>query len=215
VICFTRTKHRANRLAAALSAQGISCVPIHGNRTQGQRLAALEGFKGGRFRVLVATDIAARGIDIAEVSHVINFDCPHIAEDYIHRVGRTGRASAVGDAFTFVSNEELSNLRVIERAINKRLPRVTLPDFDYTQKEAERLEIPIAQRLAAIRQQKQQERARHNERQQGERHYPPSNGLPGHGGSPPRGRGRPNKHGKFGRRKGQGGGGHRGPGGPR
>jgi ATP-dependent RNA helicase RhlE len=160
VICFTRTKHRANRLAAALSQAGISCVPIHGNRSQGQRTAALAGFKAGHHRVLVATDIAARGIDIADVSHVINFDCPHIADDYIHRVGRTGRAAASGDAFTFVSDEEQQNLRTIERAIGKRLPRVTLPDFDYTKKAAERLEIPIADRIAAIRAEKARSRAR-------------------------------------------------------
>ena len=160
VICFTRTKHRANRLAAALAQHGISCIPIHGNRSQGQRTAALAGFKAGQYRVLVATDIAARGIDIADVSHVINFDCPHIADDYIHRVGRTGRASAVGDAFTFVSDEEQDNLRTIERAIGKRLPRITLPDFDYAQKVAVKLEIPIADRIAAIRQQKAQARAR-------------------------------------------------------
>ena len=108
----------------------------------------------------MATDIAARGIDIADVSHVINFDCPHIADDYIHRVGRTGRASAIGDAFTFVSDEEQSNLRTIERAINKRLPRITLPDFDYSQKAAQNLEIPIAQRIAAIRAEKARARAR-------------------------------------------------------
>jgi ATP-dependent RNA helicase RhlE len=160
VICFTRTKHRANRLAAALAQHGISCIPIHGNRSQGQRTAALAGFKAGQYRVLVATDIAARGIDIADVSHVINFDCPHIADDYIHRVGRTGRASAVGDAFTFVSDEEQQNLRTIERAIGKRLPRITLPDFDYTQRVAAKLEIPIADRIAAIRQQKAQARSR-------------------------------------------------------
>jgi ATP-dependent RNA helicase RhlE len=202
VICFTRTKHRANRLAAALGAKGISCVPIHGNRTQGQRIAALSGFKDGRFRVLVATDIAARGIDIADVSHVINFDCPHLPEDYVHRVGRTGRASAVGDAFTFVAEDEQSNLRAIERAIGKRLPRVTLPDFDYTQKEAERLEIPIAQRIAAIRQQKQHQRSRRDQNQNpragAQTHspsFPPSNGLPGHGGSPPRGQKHPPKRG--------------------
>ncbi len=159
VICFTRTKHRANRLAATLTAQGIACVPIHGNRTQGQRTAALSGFKAGKFRVLVATDIAARGIDIADVSHVVNFDCPHMAEDYIHRIGRTGRASAVGDAFTFVAEDELQNLRTIERAINKRLPRVTLPDFDYAQKPTERFEIPIAERLAAMRAQKNKSRS--------------------------------------------------------
>ncbi len=158
VICFTRTKQRANRLAKSLDAAGISCVPIHGNRSQGQRIAAIEGFKSGRFRVLVATDIAARGIDIADVSHVINFDCPHIAEDYIHRVGRTGRASAMGDAFTFVSDEEQINLRVIERAIGKRLPRVTLPDFDYTQKVTQSLESVVADRIAQIKQHKAQQR---------------------------------------------------------
>jgi ATP-dependent RNA helicase RhlE len=163
VICFTRTKHRANRLAAALAARHISCAPIHGNRSQSQRTAALAGFKAGRFRVLVATDIAARGIDIPEVSHVVNFDCPHVADDYIHRVGRTGRAAAVGDAFTFVSDEEQGNLRTIERAIGKRLPRVTVPDFDYHQKPAERLEIPLAQRLAAIRAEKARARQRQNQ----------------------------------------------------
>jgi ATP-dependent RNA helicase RhlE len=160
ILAFTRTKHRANRLADFLERNGVPCARIHGNRSQVQRTDALAGFKKGRFRVLVATDIAARGIDIADVSHVINFDCPHIADDYIHRVGRTGRASAVGDAFTFVSDEEQQNLRTIERAIGKRLPRITLPDFDYTQRVAAKLEIPIADRIAAIRQQKAQARSR-------------------------------------------------------
>ncbi len=160
VICFTRTKHRANRLAATLDKQHIACAPIHGNRSMAQRTAALAGFKAGKFRVLVATDIAARGIDIADVTHVINFDCPHIPEDYIHRIGRTGRASATGDAFTFVAPDEESNLRFIERTIGKRLPRITLPDFDYSQKSVEALEVPIAQRIAAIRQRKADERAR-------------------------------------------------------
>ncbi len=158
VICFTRTKHRANRLADFLKRHNISCVPIHGNRSQAQRTAALAGFKSGQFRMLVATDIAARGIDISDVSHVINFDCPHLADDYIHRVGRTGRASATGDAFTLVSPDEESNVRVIERAIGKRLPRVTLPEFDYTKQSTEKLEVPLAQRIAAIRQRKAQER---------------------------------------------------------
>jgi ATP-dependent RNA helicase RhlE len=177
VIVFTRTKHRANRLAASLTQHGISCVPIHGNRSQGQRTAALAGFKAGQHRVLVATDIAARGIDIADVSHVINFDCPHIADDYIHRVGRTGRASAVGDAFTFVSDEEQSNLRTIERAIGKRLPRITLPDFDYAKKATEKLEIPIAERIAAIRAEKARARARQQARAQ-------RSGFPQPGGGP-------------------------------
>ncbi len=160
VICFTRTKHRANRLATTLDKSHISCAPIHGNRSMAQRTSALAGFKAGKFRVLVATDIAARGIDIADVSHVINFDCPHIPEDYVHRIGRTGRASATGDAFTFVAPDEENSVRYIEKTIGKRLPRVTLPDFDYTQKSVESLEVPIAQRIAAIRQRKADERAR-------------------------------------------------------
>ena len=172
VICFTRTKHRANRLAATLDKNHIACAPIHGNRSMAQRTSALAGFKAGKFRVLVATDIAARGIDIADVSHVINFDCPHIPEDYVHRIGRTGRASATGDAFTFVAPDEESNLRFIERTIGKRLPRVTLPDFDYAQKSMEALEIPIAQRIAAIRQRKAQERAK---REQSASHAPSGN----------------------------------------
>jgi ATP-dependent RNA helicase RhlE len=217
VICFTRTKHRANRLAATLAAAGISCVPIHGNRTQGQRQAALGGFKEGKFRVLVATDIAARGIDIADVSHVINFDCPHLAEDYIHRVGRTGRASAVGDAFTFVAEDEQGNLRVIERAIGKRLPRVTLPDFDYAQKSTERLEVPIAQRIAAIRAQKATERANRESKGGGARVAAGGGhggGFGGHGGGQRTPTGLPGhavrgeKHRKRGR--GQGGKGGRG-----
>ena len=112
---------------------------------------ALEGFKAGRYRVLVATDIAARGIDIEELGHVVNFDVPQQAEDYIHRVGRTARAEATGDAFTFVSPEEEGDLRAIERAVGKRLPRVTLPDFDYKAKADTKLEIPLAERIAAIR----------------------------------------------------------------
>ncbi len=191
VICFTRTKHRANRLADYLKRQGVKCAPIHGNRTQSQRNAALSGFKDGSYRVLVATDIAARGIDVQAVSHVINFDCPHIAEDYIHRVGRTGRASLTGDAFTFVSQEEEGDLRQIERAIGKRLPRVTLPEFDYNAKPTEKLEIPIAERIAAIRAQKAQQRGRGQSRGYGGgggggggggRGRPPG-GLPGHGGT--------------------------------
>jgi ATP-dependent RNA helicase RhlE len=163
VICFTRTKHRANRLADYLKRHHIPCAPIHGNRSQAQRTAALAGFKAGQHRVLVATDIAARGIDVSGVSHVINFDCPHLAEDYIHRVGRTGRAEATGDAFTFVAPEEEANLRTIERAIHRRLPRVTLPNFNYAQQAPEKLEIPLHERLAAMRKHKSQSRAHHKQ----------------------------------------------------
>jgi len=130
-LVFTRTKHRANRLAAFLVKSGIEAERIHGNRSQSQRTAALAGFKSGKHRVLVATDIAARGIDVEALGHVVNFDVPKVPEDYIHRVGRTARAEATGDAFTFVSHEEEGDLARIEKAIGKRLPRVTVPDFDY------------------------------------------------------------------------------------
>jgi ATP-dependent RNA helicase RhlE len=133
-LVFTRTKHRANRLADWLGKQGVSVGRIHGNRSQAQRTQALDGFRSGRFAVLVATDIAARGIDVEALGHVINFDVPLAPEDYIHRVGRTGRAEATGDAFTFVAPEEESSVRGIERALGKALPRVLLPDFDYGQK---------------------------------------------------------------------------------
>jgi len=130
-LVFTRTKHRANRLAKYLGEQSIKVERIHGNRSQSQRTEALAGFKSGKYRVLVATDIAARGIDVTALGHVVNFDVPLVPEDYIHRVGRTARAEATGSAFTLVAPEEEGNLRGIERAINHRLPRVTLPDFDY------------------------------------------------------------------------------------
>ncbi len=160
VIAFTRTKHRANRVADYLTRQGIPNARIHGNRSQAQRTEALEGFKAGRYRVLVATDIVARGIDIESLGHVLNFDVPHVPEDYIHRVGRTARAEATGEAFTLVSPEENEDLRRIERAIGKRLPEVRLPGFDYTKKQSEKLEVTIAERVAAIRAQKALERER-------------------------------------------------------
>jgi ATP-dependent RNA helicase RhlE len=132
-LVFTRTKHRANRLADWLGRQGVRAARIHGNRSQSQRTQALEGFKAGRHEVLVATDIAARGIDVVALGHVVNFDVPAASEDYIHRVGRTGRADATGEAFTFVAPEDEGALRAIERAIGKSLPRVLLTDFDYAQ----------------------------------------------------------------------------------
>ena len=159
-IVFTRTKHRANRLADQLKKHGVEGERIHGNRSQAQRTDALKGFKEGRYKVLVATDIAARGIDVEDLSHVVNFDVPHVPDDYIHRVGRTARAEATGDAFTFVSPEEEGDLSAIERAVGKRLPRVTLPGFDYTKKPTERFEVPIGERIAQIRARKSEERAR-------------------------------------------------------
>ncbi len=129
-LVFTRTKHRADRLTQYLTERRVRVGRIHGNRSQRQRTEALERFRSGFYRVLVATDIAARGIDVEELGHVVNFDVPAVPDDYVHRVGRTGRAEATGDAFTFVSPQEESDLRRIEHAIGKRLPRVSVPGFD-------------------------------------------------------------------------------------
>ncbi|HEY9420994.1 MAG TPA: DEAD/DEAH box helicase, partial [Thermoanaerobaculia bacterium] len=159
-IVFTRTKHRANRLALFLDRHGVACERVHGNRSQAQRTQALAGFKSGRYRIMVATDIAARGIDIEGLSHVVNFDVPNVPEDYIHRVGRTARAGATGEALTFVSPEETNDLRAIERAVAKVLPKRTLEGFDYQNKPVERFEIPVAERLAAMRAQRSGDRAR-------------------------------------------------------
>ena len=158
-LVFTRTKHRANRLADYLQRHKVEAGRIHGNRSQGQRTAALADFKRGRFRVLVATDIAARGLDIEALGHVVNFDVPRASDDYIHRVGRTGRAEATGDAFTLMAPEEEPEVRQIEQAIGKRLPRVTVPDFDYQARSAERLEVPLKERIQTIRADKAKQRA--------------------------------------------------------
>jgi ATP-dependent RNA helicase RhlE len=159
-LVFTRTKHRANRLASQLVTNGIKAERIHGNRSQSQRTQALAGFKNGEYQVLVATDIAARGIDVEALGHVVNFDVPLAAEDYIHRVGRTARAEATGEAFTFVSPEEEGELKQIERAIGKQLPRVTVSGFDYAARPQAKLEVPLAERIAEIRKKKAEDRAR-------------------------------------------------------
>ena len=159
-LVFTRTKHRANRLAAYLDRAGLSVDRIHGNRSQRQREMALAGFKNGSIKYLVATDIAARGIDIANLPYVINFDVPVQAEDYIHRVGRTARASSTGDAWTLASRDEAKELAAIERALHKKIPNSQLENFDYDAAPNERLEIPIGERIAAIRARKAEERAR-------------------------------------------------------
>jgi ATP-dependent RNA helicase RhlE len=126
-IAFTRTKARANRLAAALTKNKVSADRIHGDRSQAQRTRALDDFKRGKYRVLVATDIAARGIDIVELGHVVNFDVPAVPEDYIHRVGRTARAEAKGDAITFVAPDEEPLFRQIEKVLGRRLSRAQGP----------------------------------------------------------------------------------------
>jgi ATP-dependent RNA helicase RhlE len=161
---FVRTKHRTNRLSDLLERSGIPNARMHGNRSQGQRLEALDGFRSGRVRVLCATDIVARGIDVEALAHVVNFDVPHLPADYIHRVGRTARAGATGEALTFVSPEEESNLRQIERQIGRRIERVVLPGFDYAQRPSEPFEVPIEVRIAAIRARKAEERRRAQEK---------------------------------------------------
>jgi ATP-dependent RNA helicase RhlE len=164
-LVFTRTKHRANRLWEFLTKHGVNAARIHGNRSQAQRTDALAGFKNGSYRVLVATDIAARGIDVEALGHVVNFDVPLAPEDYIHRVGRTARAELTGEAFTFVSPEEADDLRSIEKAVGKALPRVTLPDFDYNARPPAKLEIPLAERIAKLRAQRATERSRAKEKE--------------------------------------------------
>ncbi|HYE45696.1 MAG TPA: DEAD/DEAH box helicase, partial [Caulobacter sp.] len=160
VLIFTRTKRGADRVAKQLATIGVEAAAIHGDKSQGQRERSLAAFKAGDVRALVATDIAARGIDVEALSHVINFDVPNVPEDYIHRVGRTARAGAVGDAFTFCAPQEQADLNAIERAVGRRLDRRTVPGFDYQAKPAERFEVPIGERIAAIRARKAEERAR-------------------------------------------------------
>jgi ATP-dependent RNA helicase RhlE len=130
-LVFTRTKRRADRLARVLIREGLKIDVIHGDRTQKQRIAALEGFRRGKYQVLVATDIAARGLDVEGITHVVNFDVPGTPEDYVHRIGRTARADALGDAFTLMSPEEEYQMRDIEKHLGHALPRIALRDFNY------------------------------------------------------------------------------------
>ena len=131
VLVFTRTKHGADKVVRKLDSEGISSLAMHSEKSQGQRTDALEQFKKGTIRVLVATDIAQRGLDIAGISHVINYDVPAQAEDYVHRIGRTGRAAATGDAFTFMAADEISMVRLIERTLGQPIPRISVPGYDF------------------------------------------------------------------------------------
>ena len=142
VLVFSRTKYGADKIARRLAKMGIKTVAIHSNRTQNQRLSALDGFRSGKYQVMVATDIAARGIDIDGISHVINFDIPAFAEDYIHRIGRTGRAAATGDAISFVSSEENNYLQKIEKFIGKRFHIEKCPGFVYSKATPPRENLP-------------------------------------------------------------------------
>ncbi|MBT0654293.1 DEAD/DEAH box helicase [Geomobilimonas luticola] len=131
VLIFTRTKHRAKRLGEQLEKAGYKAASLQGNLSQNRRQAALDGFRDGTFQILVATDIAARGIDVSQVSHVINYDIPDTAEAYVHRIGRTGRAAKSGDAFTLVTGEDGVMVRTIERKLNASIERRTVEGFDY------------------------------------------------------------------------------------
>ncbi|HZO20094.1 MAG TPA: DEAD/DEAH box helicase [Gemmatimonadaceae bacterium] len=131
VLVFTRTKHGADRLVRHLQRAGVEATAMHADKSQSQRMQALEAFKDGKIRVLVATDIAQRGLDIAGISHVINYDVPQRPEDYVHRIGRTGRATATGDAFTFMSPDEIATVRTIERVLGTPIPRISVPGYDF------------------------------------------------------------------------------------
>ena len=142
ILIFSRTKIGAYKITRAIREMGHNAAEIHADRSLSQRREALEGFKSGKYRILVATDIAARGIDVTGISHVINFDVPGMPEDYIHRIGRTGRAEAMGDAITFVSSEEHKQLRLIERFIGRDIPPIECPGFTYVHI---RMEMPKVQ----------------------------------------------------------------------
>ncbi|OYV71650.1 MAG: RNA helicase, partial [Gemmatimonadetes bacterium 21-71-4] len=131
VLVFTRTKHGADRVVRQLEHEGISATAMHADKTQAQRTRAIAEFKDGKIRVLVATDIAQRGLDIDGISHVINYDVPQQPEDYVHRIGRTGRAEATGDAFTFMAPDEIAMVRTIERMMGEPIPRISVPGYDF------------------------------------------------------------------------------------
>jgi ATP-dependent RNA helicase RhlE len=154
VLVFTRTKHRAKRLGEQLAKAGHKAACLQGNLSQNRRQAAMDGFRNGSYRILAATDIAARGIDVSLVSHVINFDVPDTAETYVHRIGRTGRAQRTGDAFTLVTPEDTAMVRAIERLLGSSLERRTVEGFDYRAPappsgESPRAGVTRAQRPAA------------------------------------------------------------------
>ena len=131
VLVFTRTKQGADRVVRYLEHEGIAATGMHADKTQVQRMRALEDFKNGAVRVLVATDIAQRGLDISGITHVINYDVPQQAEDYVHRIGRTGRAANEGDAYTFMAPDEIAMVRTIERVIGQPIPRISVAGFDF------------------------------------------------------------------------------------
>jgi ATP-dependent RNA helicase RhlE len=163
-LVFIRTKRRTDKVADALKKSGFKVQAIHGNRSQNQRQSAIDGFRQGRYKVLVATDVAARGLDVEGITHVINFDIPMTSDDYIHRIGRTARNSADGDAITFVSPDEHGALNSIERAIGKKLPRkawngavVPMPSLPDSKPRRPKVDYPHAKRDFSTRQPKQRQ----------------------------------------------------------
>jgi ATP-dependent RNA helicase RhlE len=152
VLVFSRTKHGADKIVRKLQAAKVSSAALHSNRSQSQRVAALDAFKSGRARVLVATDIASRGIDVEGISHVINFDFPMHAEDYVHRIGRTGRADAVGDAISFVTPDDEPNVRDLEKMTKKTIARKRVEGFDYSESAAATAPRPAQWRRPAVQQ---------------------------------------------------------------
>jgi ATP-dependent RNA helicase RhlE len=174
VLIFARTKQSAHRLARVVAADGFKVAELHSNLTQPQRNHAMDGFRRGDFQVMVATNLAARGLDVEHITHVISFDVPHVPDDYIHRIGRTARAEATGDAFVLVSPAEEKSLARIEREIGQRLPRVTLPDFDYKQAAPPRADRPAKRggRRGGGRGHQSPRAGAHGERAHGQRRPP-------------------------------------------
>ncbi|HUQ27430.1 MAG TPA: DEAD/DEAH box helicase [Usitatibacter sp.] len=167
VLVFTKTKHGANRLASQLQKDRINADAIHGNKSQNARIRALEDFKVGKVKVLVATDIAARGLDIEELPHVVNFDLPHVPEDYVHRIGRTGRAGSTGEALSLVCSEDRPLLGAIERLINKKIEVRTVEGFDRGERPAPQAQAPSHAHGDKERQRPQQQRGPKREEQRG------------------------------------------------
>ena len=172
VLIFSRMKHAADRLARQLEQKGVRCATLHSNRSQNQRLRALKDFKDGVVRVLVATDIAARGIDVDGISHVVNYDFPMHVEDYVHRIGRTGRANQIGDAISFVTNEDHGELRALEKFIGRGIVRKKAEGFNYTAAAPPYNPMEEGRHFPRGQNQNRQQRQRQPQR------------PPGHGGQP-------------------------------
>jgi ATP-dependent RNA helicase RhlE len=162
VLVFTRTKHRANLLVSDLEGIGFKVGVLHANKSQNARKAALDGFRNGKLEILVATDIAARGIDVAAISHVINYDIPDTAETYIHRIGRTGRAEQQGDAITFISDEDMYEVKAIEKKLGKPVPRKKHPTFNYDMKDVSSLQGGAKKEFPRDNQRSYSEKAKSN-----------------------------------------------------